>query len=308
MMDRVAEGIAARAMALLGAGTPETALKYAEAAVAADPESDFAHLTHAAVLGALDRHEDALSAYASCTAAMAEYTPWHAGRITCLSKLGRHKQAIAAADEALRVAPCDSIIWYRYGAALARAARKDGNRRLTKRAKAALRRAIEFDPDNYVARIDLGWILLGEGRSADSGQLAREAMDLKPGDPRVHHLAAELAMKLGRWDEAGDHAEALASMWPGQPGTIRLLMRVRRAKSSRVFRAWERGSNLFLRWKLLIIACAATVGLLAAHIGVTRQQAYGAAVGLALLLGACSIYSELQIKRSLRKPVLSKGF
>src|SRR5690242_10061761 len=122
-----AEEIATRAMMLLDTGNAQAALEEAETAVATDPQSDFAHLALATVLGSLGRFEAARRAYTDCAAGLAEYPLWHAGWITCLSKLGRHKEAAAAADEAVRVAPRDTIIWYRKGAALARAARESGS-------------------------------------------------------------------------------------------------------------------------------------------------------------------------------------
>lgn len=301
--------IADKAMALYAAGRPDAALKEIEKAVAAAPDLDCVHFMHGMILSALDRLDEAIAA---CDrAAMVENPLWHLERATCLSRMGRHEEALAASAEAVRLAPEDGLAWYRRGAALVRAGRafvyaRRGKKWL-KEGKVALRRAVALDPAGYLARIDLAAVHMQAGQLAEAEPLVREALDLKFGDPRVHAVAAEWALRSGRLDEAESHAEATVSGNPAAAEGLVLLQRVRRARSSRFYRTVEKGGAL-LRVPWTVGGLAALGGTAAALAGFTRTQLSLGGLGLVATVLIWAAYDRRRLQRGDGTPILSGGF
>jgi len=295
--------------ALYGAGRPDLALKEIERGLAAMPDAGFLHMMHGSILAALERYREALAAYDR--AALVEDPAWHAQRTTCLSKLRRHDAAEAASDEAIRLAPGDGLVWYRRGAALVRAGGPKlhlaSGRRTYERGRDALRRAVELDPGGYLARSDLALVYAAIG-GGDPEPLIREALALKPGDPRVHAAAAELALAAGRIGEAASHADVVISACPGAPASIALLRRVRRAQSSRLARWMSRTTRHPHLIRPVAYAVGFPAGLAGAMAGVTRAQFFLGMGLLGVVIALWASFEHFQLKRAMKAPVLSKDF
>lgn len=298
-----------RALALYAAGATDLALKEIAAALASDPECRSAHLTHALILEKLERYDEALAAYDR--AALVEEANWYATRITCLSKMGRHREAIAFSEEAVRFAPDDWLIWYRRGAACLRAGREEKSarpsRRLLEAAEEALRRALALNPSAYIARIDLAGHYLSQGKSG-ADELLNEAMELRYGDPRIHALAAESALRSGRLDEAEGHIDIVVSARPDSREAVSLLLRLRRAQSSRIYNWLQKSCWRLAGVPYLRFGFAALLAYAAISAGVGRAAfmlfAVLAMIALAVWLG----YGAWQEKNALEKPRLSPDF
>lgn len=301
--ERLAKGIA-----LLEAGSVEAALTEIRAALAISPESPYAHLMHGVALRRLGRLHQAMDAYDE--AAMVEDANWHVERAACLSMMGRDTEALRAADAALALAPEDGFVWYRKGAALARAARSNGFRadpRLEKLAEAALRRAIELDPHTYSARLDLAELYLRQ-RPEEAEQLLTEALAIRFGEPRIHYLAAEAALRAGRLDAAFSHIRIVIGARPDSPQALALLVRIRNARAICIYNALQKLGWKLIRRRGIIYATGAALGLAAFLAGMTRTQLWLAVGLLATAWLIWAAVSHQQVKRQLRKPTLSPDF
>jgi tetratricopeptide (TPR) repeat protein len=67
---------------------------------------------------------------------------------------------------------------------------------------AALRRALEINPNLYEARVTLGRALVARGRAAESVEHLRRAAELAPGVPEPHYQLSLAYRRLGRKEEA----------------------------------------------------------------------------------------------------------
>jgi tetratricopeptide (TPR) repeat protein len=315
-----AEKSARDALKLLEAGAAEAALARVQSALAADPQSSFAHWIHAIILSDLGRDEEALTAYAASATGMWHNPAWHAGRVDCFIKLGRHKEALAASQDGLKLAPASSRLWCSNGAALAYVAQAKGSfytpdPKLMKQAKRALMHAVELDPATYSARVQLGWIYLHEGNS-HARRMIDEALAIRFGHPAIHHLAAAYSLETGALAEAQDHIDLVVSARPAARDTLDLVLRLRRARSSIIIRAfiwfnWNvltstKGKmlrlSLFIGFVFLVVPAMVDAG--------KTQGEFGAALLCMIVLPLVGLHllHERQLKHAARAPALSKYF
>lgn len=305
MTARMSVTLTERALALLAVGKVELADREIRDAIALDPENPLANFAHAQILGAQERYEEAIAALDRAN--MVEAGWWHACRATYYSKSERHKEALIAADEAVNLDPENPVCWYRKGAALVRAGQKSGERKLVTQGKAALVRANELDPSFYMSRIDLATLYLAEGNRA-AEVLIKELLQLKFGDPRVHQVAAEAALLWGKLDEAQSHADLVISAWPNSPGAIGMILNVKRAQKSRIYRALWRGVWFSLQSRRFGVVFGGALGVAALLLGLTKVHLFFAlCIGAAVLL-AWHMLSERQLAGALKRPELNPEF
>jgi tetratricopeptide (TPR) repeat protein len=301
--------IASKALVMLDAGKADAALDLAEKAVSGDPECNFSNFVHGSILQRLGRYSDALESYDRSQ--MVENAGWHYQRATCLSRTGRHKEALAAADAGIKVDPTDPIAWYRKGAALIRYARQNPtlvDRKMLKQGEAAMLRAIELDPDCYIARFDLAELYFVAGKTKASETMIQEAMALKFGDPRLHRIAAYVALRAGRLEEAASHADIVISACPDEPEALSLMLRVRRMIDSPFYRLSQRIFWNLSSFRWVGFALSGVVATALIYADASRAQAYIVIGIFGLVLLTPVIVDGLATKRADKKPKLSPGF
>jgi tetratricopeptide (TPR) repeat protein len=85
------------------------------------------------------------------------------------------------------------------------------------RAREALQRALETDPDNSDALVDLGYLALGAGNADEATALFRQALQREPGNIDALRAIATIHGRSGRAEDAFDAASAVADAQPEDP-------------------------------------------------------------------------------------------
>ncbi len=151
---------------------------------------DSAGQAAATVLGANPRSADALRLEAET-----------------LLRSGRNVEALERFRQLADAAPRDPTVLMRVGAA-ARGAGLPGE------ARAALKQALELDPDLLAVRVELGRLCLDEKAYAEAAEHGRQALESLPGYAEAAVLVAEAERAAGRPHEAID---ALAELLADDP-------------------------------------------------------------------------------------------
>ena len=168
-----------------------------EAAIKANPSNALARINLANVLGAAGDFEGALDSFLQAGAIEPESVAALKGRGAALTRLGRHAEAVAAYDEALRFEP-DAQLFNDRAAALLRLGRAA---EALVSADAALTRRPEFIP----ALLNRGNALRALGRLEEALSSYKEALAIQ-GDN-----VSTLCIHGGALCELGRHSEALES-------------------------------------------------------------------------------------------------
>jgi tetratricopeptide (TPR) repeat protein len=85
------------------------------------------------------------------------------------------------------------------------------------RAREALQRALETDPNDSAALVDLGYLALGAGNADEATDLFRQALEREPGNIDALRAIATIHGRSGRAEDAFDAASAVADAQPEDP-------------------------------------------------------------------------------------------
>jgi tetratricopeptide (TPR) repeat protein len=85
------------------------------------------------------------------------------------------------------------------------------------RAREGLQRAIEADPSDSSALVDLGYLALGAGNTDDAAELFRQALEREPGNIDALRAISTIHGRSGRSEDAFDAASAVAEAQPDDP-------------------------------------------------------------------------------------------
>jgi tetratricopeptide (TPR) repeat protein len=96
----------------------------------------------------------------------------------------------------------------------ARASLEEGD---LERAREALQRAIETDPNDSAALVDLGYLALGAGSTDEATGLFRQALEREPGNIDALRAIATIHGRSGRAEDAYDAAASVADAQPEDP-------------------------------------------------------------------------------------------
>jgi tetratricopeptide (TPR) repeat protein len=105
--------------------------------------------------------------------------------------LRSEKVDVAALRDAVRARPTDFRGWLLLGGVAPAAERE-----------AALRKAVEVNPESATSLNDLAWLLATSGRAKEALPLANRALDLAPWNAAFVDTLAEVASRLGKCAEA----------------------------------------------------------------------------------------------------------
>jgi len=91
---------------------------------------------------------------------------------------------------------------------------------------------LEINPSHFQANARLGWLYREDGRLDEAGNLLRQALALRPGDPVVLYYLGQVMQALGKTDEAlrliERSVETLPDSIPAQVLLARLYFRLNR--------------------------------------------------------------------------------
>jgi len=174
-------------------------------------------------------------------------------RLKALCHLQRNAPLLAVeeAREAVRIDPNDAI----NHTVLGRTLRQRGD---FVGAEAALRRGVELAPRSAYTLVHLGYFLVNRKRIKDAVVVADDAGRAAPDDFGVMLLRGDVALRLGRADEARDFALWALSQRATNRDAIRLLVSVKAHKSWLLGLWWRLNSSLVLR--LLLVAAMLPLG------------------------------------------------
>jgi tetratricopeptide (TPR) repeat protein len=85
------------------------------------------------------------------------------------------------------------------------------------RARESLRRAVEQDPSDSSAMVDLGYLALGAGDVDEAADLFRQALEREPSNLDALRALATIHGRAGRGEDALEAAAAVAEAQPDDP-------------------------------------------------------------------------------------------
>ncbi|MBW1879205.1 MAG: tetratricopeptide repeat protein [Deltaproteobacteria bacterium] len=86
-----------------------------------------------------------------------------------------------------------------------------------------LSEALRLDPANVEARVNLGALLFERGRIGEAETLLREALEIAPNDAMAHRNLGHLVLTQRRFDDAVVHYARAVELEPDDPDTLRSL-------------------------------------------------------------------------------------
>jgi tetratricopeptide (TPR) repeat protein len=85
------------------------------------------------------------------------------------------------------------------------------------RAREALQRVLEADPNDSSALVDLGYLAFGSGNADEAAALFRRALEREPGNIDALRAIATIHGRAGREEDAFEAASAVAQAQPDDP-------------------------------------------------------------------------------------------
>jgi len=94
------------------------------------------------------------------------------------------------------------------------------------------RRALEVSSENFTANLNLGKVLLYDGRPTEADAYAQRALERKPGSKEAILLMGDVSKALSRWDQAESYYEWAARLDPSEASIASRLREIRRRKDA----------------------------------------------------------------------------
>lgn len=208
VLDPRAGGIARRVSELkLARGESESALEFADKALAADPRDARASWLRGAALLNLDREPEALAPLQAAVALDSERVEYW----RTLALAADHAEDWRLAADAWRHAAWlddeDGESWFQLAASSARLGRFGA-------ADSAAQRAAELNSLRPGLLFLQGWIAENLGRNSEAADLYRHQIAQQRDDETVHRRLLAVLVRDGRWSEALNEARPLAAAHP----------------------------------------------------------------------------------------------
>lgn len=211
----------------------EPAMALYRRALELDPDHDEARLRLASLLVNNHRGEEALGLVETLAKSLPDNPEALTLRVRVLALCGRSAESRAALADCLNKHPDYPSALLEQGAQ----ALVDGDEEMATR---VLKRAIELDPGNLVARNQYTFALARTGKQEEAAKARSDADRLKadleritvliggplqqrPYDPDIHHEIAQIALRSGQVKEALEWFERALRVAPGHVPTHRVL-------------------------------------------------------------------------------------
>jgi protein O-GlcNAc transferase len=134
----------------------------------------------------------------------------HCSLATSFLKLNKPAEAISSAEEALRLKPNSAEAYLLLGCAL------HCDPKTFTQAAAAYQRALQLQPDKFIALGNLGDVSLQMGRFEEARDALIKAGEINPTDSKLHALLCQVCLRLNRQDEALSELEILKRLDPAK--------------------------------------------------------------------------------------------
>ncbi|MCI0688138.1 MAG: tetratricopeptide repeat protein [Sporichthyaceae bacterium] len=174
----------------LGLQQPEAARRAAAAAIAAAPDEEWGHRLHALALSQLGRHDQAIAAATEAVRLAPDLSSshWVLGH-ALLGSPTRAKEAYPVAQRVVALDPHDADGFVLLGLAADKHKRRDEER-------AAYHKALELDPDNAAAMNNLAAMDLNRGRLGRAARQVTAALQMDPHEQVLRANLDQLALRL----------------------------------------------------------------------------------------------------------------
>jgi tetratricopeptide (TPR) repeat protein len=172
------------------------------------PESAEVYHTLGLAYIELEQYENAGRAFQNAIRLEPDSADFHCRLATSYLQLHRPAEAVQSAKEALRLKPDSADAYLLLGCAL------HYDPTTFVEATAAYQKSLELEPGQFVALANLGDVNLQMGRIEEARDSLIRARNVNPNDPKLHHLLAQVYLRLGRRDEALREHEILKSLDP----------------------------------------------------------------------------------------------
>ena len=176
-----------------------------------DPEHQSSLQNSAELLRKQGRYEEAVEAYRIVLQHDRRYALAYAGLGDALYQLQRYEAAIEALGMSLEIQPGLPFAGKLY-LLMGRAARSLGH---LDRAESHFRDAVEIEPDEAAALLDLAGVLRAQGRRDEAGALTDRARELRPNDPANLQNIAEALRKEKHYEQALAAYREVLAVSPG---------------------------------------------------------------------------------------------
>ncbi|HEY2707001.1 MAG TPA: tetratricopeptide repeat protein [Caulobacteraceae bacterium] len=242
-----ADALVRQALAFRNAGADGKAIELLKQALAAQPD----HLTAQIQLGATYIDQNKVAPALEVLTAASQQAPNSeiVRRLTALCWLSKSvlPKAREEAEEAVRLDPADGISHTILGRVMLR-------QQLWRDAEAELRKGAELAPSITYGLIHFGYFLLSRpGRLTEAAEVAEAAGRVAPDEFGVLLLRGDVALKLGRSEEAKDFALWALSQRATSREAIRLLVSVKARQSWWLGLWWRLNSSIWLRLALVAV-------------------------------------------------------
>jgi tetratricopeptide (TPR) repeat protein len=162
--------------------------------LALDPLNPLAHHCLGTELLNSGHAGEALGHFEAVLRVNAQYPFTRANMAVALNALGRTDEAITEFRRAIQERDA-AVVRHNFGLTLMKKGRFD---EAIEQYQAALR----LEPDHYPTLVELGAVLGSQGRFAESETILRQAVDMRPAEPRVRRLLAVALTREGRVEDA----------------------------------------------------------------------------------------------------------
>ena len=174
------------------------------------PEFAEVYQTLGTVYSELEQHDKAASAFQNAIRLEPDNTDNHCGLATSLLKLNKPADAMRSAENALKLKPDSAEAYLLLGCAL------HCDSATFAEAAAAYQKALQLQPDQFIALGNLGDVNLQMGKVEEAQDALIKAGNINPNDPKLHALLGQVYLRLNKRDSALSELEILKRLDPSK--------------------------------------------------------------------------------------------
>jgi tetratricopeptide (TPR) repeat protein len=174
------------------------------------PEFAEVHHTLGTVYSELEQHDNAAGAFQTAVRLEPDNAANHCSLATSYLNLNKPAEAMHSAREALRLNPDSAEAYLLLGCAL------HYDSETFAEAAAAYQKALQLQPDQFMALGNLGDVSLQMGRLEEAHDALIRAGKINPNDSKLHALLCQVYLRLNKRDEALSEMEILNRLDPAR--------------------------------------------------------------------------------------------
>lgn len=132
------------------------------------------------------------------------------------------EQAIERLQQRVEAMPGNSDIYVQLANAYLQRARETEDSAFYARAEETLQKALELEPDNFLALTSMGVLALGNHEFVQAKEWASQAIALRPNNARPHGVMGDAHMELGEYEAAVQSYQTMVNLEPNSSSYVRV--------------------------------------------------------------------------------------